>query len=271
MTLYYPPTQNGLQKTLGAALDTGFTSSATLNNITGIQNMKGMFVVNRIDTSGNEKDAADREFISFDGTSGSTVTTLTRGLAGSTDQDHALGSVVEFIPDVVWAQGIADALDNAFTAAGALDTTKVVDLTTAQTLTNKTLTAPTVTSPTTTGTDTGVETLTNKTITKRVTTIVSNATPTIDTDDCDVVTITALATAITTMTTNLSGTPTNFQTLIFRIQDDGTGRAITWGASFQAMGVDLPTTTTASKVLTVGFIYDTVDSKWGCVASAEEA
>ncbi len=118
---------------------------------------------------------------------------------------------------------------------------------------------------------TDTETLTNKRITKRVTTIVSSGTPTINTDDCDVVTITALAAAITSMTTNLSGTPTNFQPLIFRILDDGTGRAITWGSSFQAMGVALPTTTTAGKVLTVGFLYDTVDSKWGCVASVEES
>lgn len=118
---------------------------------------------------------------------------------------------------------------------------------------------------------TDTQTLTNKRITKRITTIVSNATPTVNTDNCDAVTITALATAITSMTSNLSGTPTNFQTLIFRILDDGTGRAITWGATFQAMGVALPTTTTANKVLTVGFLYDTVDSKWGCVASADEA
>jgi hypothetical protein len=73
------------------------------------------------------------------------------------------------------------------------------------------------------------------------------------------------------MTTNLSGTPTNFQTLVFRILDNGTNRAITWGASFQAMGTALPTTTTANKVLTVGFIYDSVDSKWGCVASVTES
>ena len=35
--------------------------------------------------------------------------------------------------------------------------------------------------------------------------------------------------------------------------------------------VALPTTTVISKVLTVGFIYDTVTSKWGCVASCVEA
>ena len=118
---------------------------------------------------------------------------------------------------------------------------------------------------------TDTQTLTNKRVTKRVTTITSNAEPTVNTDNCDVVTITALGEAITSMTTNLSGTPTNFQGLIFRILDNGTGRAITWGDSFQAMGTDLPTTTTASKVLTVGFLYDTVDSKWGCVVSVEES
>lgn len=114
-------------------------------------------------------------------------------------------------------------------------------------------------------------TLTNKRITPRITTITSHATPTINTDNCDAVTITAQAEAITSMTTNLSGTPTNFQKLIIRIKDNGTARAITWGASFEAKGVALPTTTVISKVLTVGFIYDTVTSKWGCVAVSQEA
>lgn len=117
----------------------------------------------------------------------------------------------------------------------------------------------------------GTDTLTNKRVTPRVTSITSSATPTINTDNCDAVTITALATAITSMTTNLSGTPTNFQELMIRIKDDGTARAITWGASFEAKGVALPTTTVLSKVLTVAFIYDTVTAKWGCVGAAQEA
>lgn len=118
---------------------------------------------------------------------------------------------------------------------------------------------------------TGTQTLTNKRITPRVSSETSSATPTINADNVDAHSITAQAEAITSMTTNLSGTPTNFQKLIIRIKDDGTARAITWGASFEAKGVALPTTTVISKVLTVGFIYDTVTSKWGCVASAQEA
>jgi len=108
------------------------------------------------------------------------------------------------------------------------------------------------------------------TIIPRITTITSHATPTINTDNCDAVTITAQAADITSMTTNLSGTPVNFQKLIIRILDDGTARAITWGASFAAKGATLPTTTVANKLLTVGFIYNTVTSKWECVAAVQE-
>jgi hypothetical protein len=125
-----------------------------------------------------------------------------------------------------------------------------------------------------TGTVVGIsdtQTLTNKRVNPRVSSEASSATPTINTDNVDAHSITALAVAITSMTTNLSGTPVNFQKLIIRIKDDGTARAIAWGASFEAKGVALPTTTVISKVLTVGFIYDTVTSKWGCVASAQEA
>ena len=116
----------------------------------------------------------------------------------------------------------------------------------------------------------------------RVRTITSSATPTINTDinnyseeDDEVgtknVTITALAVAITSFTTNLSGTPHNFQKLIIRIKDNGTARAIAWGAKFEDAGVALPTTTVISKLLTVGFIYNTVTAKWGCVAVANES
>ena len=119
-------------------------------------------------------------------------------------------------------------------------------------------------------TEDGTETFTNKRVTLRVSTEASSATPTINIDNVDAHSITALATAITSMTTNLSGTPTNFQKLIIRFLDNATGRAITWGASFEDNGVALPTTTTASKLLTVGFIYDTASSKWGCVAVADE-
>lgn len=112
--------------------------------------------------------------------------------------------------------------------------------------------------------------LENARVVDRVTSIVSNATPTVNTDNTDFVTITALATAITSMTTNLSGTPTNGQKLRYRIKDDGTGRAITWGASFASRGATLPTTTVANKVTNVGFWWNSVTSTWDCVAANTE-
>ena len=114
-------------------------------------------------------------------------------------------------------------------------------------------------------------TLTNKRITKRTDTVASSATPTINTDTTDIFTITALATDITSMTTNLSGTPTLGQSLIIRILDNGTARAITWGASFASRGGTLPTTTTVSKYTYVGLIWNTVTSTWDCVAVTTES
>ena len=101
-------------------------------------------------------------------------------------------------------------------------------------------------------------------------TVTSHATPTINTDTVDSFSITALAVAITSMTTNLGGTPTNFQKLIIRFKDDGSARAITWGAKFEDAGYALPLTTVASTVLTVVLIYNTVTAKFGCIYSSEE-
>lgn len=113
-------------------------------------------------------------------------------------------------------------------------------------------------------------TLTNKRVTARITPITSSATPTVNTDSADCVTITALATAITSMTSSLSGTPVNFDQLEYRIKDDGTARAITWGTSFATGTGTLPTTTTLSKVLHVYFEWDSVQSKWICAFSGSE-
>lgn len=115
------------------------------------------------------------------------------------------------------------------------------------------------------------QTMTNKRITKRVQSVSDAATitPAGDSDDC--VDITAIAQAFTIA--NPTGTPTNFQTLVIRIKDNGTARAITWGNGYVAGGVALPTTTVLSKILTLGFIYNTANTlnKWQLVASAQEA
>jgi hypothetical protein len=104
----------------------------------------------------------------------------------------------------------------------------------------------------------------------RTTTEASSATPTINTDNTDIHTITALATAITSMSSGLSGTPSNGHKLIVRILDNGTARAITWGASFASRGATLPTTTVAGKYQYDGFIWNSTTSTWDCLMSEDE-
>jgi len=110
-------------------------------------------------------------------------------------------------------------------------------------------------------------TLTNKRVTKRTGTTTSSATPTINTDNVDFYSLTAQAADITSFTTNLSGTPTEGQTLWIAITGTG-ARAITWGSSFEASTVALPTTTVSTNRLDVGFVWNTVTSKWRIIATA---
>jgi hypothetical protein len=158
---------------------------------------------------------------------------------------------------------------------------QVVGTTATQTLTNKTLTTPIISSISNTGTvtlptatDTLVarattDTLTNKRVTKRVLALsAGSATPAINTDSYDVVNITAQSAAITSFTTNLTGTPVDGDTLRISITDNGTARALTWGASFESSTVTLPTTTVISARLDVGFFWNTATSKFRCVAVA---
>lgn len=109
-------------------------------------------------------------------------------------------------------------------------------------------------------------TLTNKRRTRRLVTTTQSATPTINTDNTDIANITGLAQAITSFTTNLSGTPVDGDLLEIRITDNGTARAITWGASFSSTTVTLPTTTVISTMLRVGFEWN--GSTWACIAVA---
>jgi len=113
------------------------------------------------------------------------------------------------------------------------------------------------------------QTLTNKRITPRVGTVASGATITPTADLSDVYTVTALAVPATIAAP--SGTPTNGQRLLLRIKDNGTARALTWNATYRVIGVTLPTTTTASKTIYVGCIYNSADAFWDVVAETEQA
>jgi hypothetical protein len=104
------------------------------------------------------------------------------------------------------------------------------------------------------------QTLTNKRRTRRVLPITSSfGTPTITTDTCDIVTITGISANITNMSTNLSGTPLEGDSLVIWFKDDGTARTIAWGTSFAPLsGTSLPTTTVVGKAVVATFLYSAV-------------
>ena len=81
--------------------------------------------------------------------------------------------------------------------------------------------------------------------------------------------VTALATPATIAAP--TGTPYDSQSIIIRIKDDGTARALTWDAIYKANGVTIPTTTTAGKTLYVIAVYNTSLTKWDVVSVAREA
>lgn len=104
---------------------------------------------------------------------------------------------------------------------------------------------------------------TNKRITPRVVTVTQSATPAINTDTTDIASITGLAQAITSMSSGLTGTPSAGDQLVVEITDNGTGRAIVWGAKFEG---DLPVLTANGVKLTVVFRWNAVTSAWRVIA-----
>lgn len=103
-------------------------------------------------------------------------------------------------------------------------------------------------------------------ITRRVVSIVSSATPAINSDATDLFIISALATDISSMTSSLTGTPVDGDLLEIRILDDGTARTITWGSSFASTTITLPTTTVISTTLRILLEWNAATSKWECIA-----
>jgi hypothetical protein len=85
----------------------------------------------------------------------------------------------------------------------------------------------------------------------------------------DVVVVTAQAVALTLA--NPTGTIIDGKSLIIRIKDNGTARAITYDTQYRAIGVTLPSTTIISKTLYLGFIYNSTDTKWDCIGVAQQA
>jgi hypothetical protein len=102
----------------------------------------------------------------------------------------------------------------------------------------------------------------------RVQTVTSSATVT-PTSTNDLVIITAQAVGLTLA--NPTGTFVEGQALMIRIKDNGTARAITFGANYRAIGITLPSTTVISKTMYLGIIYNSTDGKWDVLGLNQQA
>jgi hypothetical protein len=85
----------------------------------------------------------------------------------------------------------------------------------------------------------------------------------------DIVVITAQAVGLTLA--NPTGTWVQGQALMIRIKDNGSARTIAYDTKYRAIGVTLPTTTTASKTTYLGVIYNATDDKFDVMGVTTEA
>jgi hypothetical protein len=109
-------------------------------------------------------------------------------------------------------------------------------------------------------------TLSSKRIQARIATLnTPGATPTFNTDNIDRLVLTSVGANITSMTTNMTGTPVEGDGLTIDITDAGTSRTIAWGTKFEDSTIALPGATTAGKKMTVYLDWNPIASKWRCV------
>jgi len=119
------------------------------------------------------------------------------------------------------------------------------------------------------GTNLSATAIASTRINPRTSTTTSTSTLTPDISSYDQYSLTAQAATLTVAAP--TGTPVNGNKLIIRILDNGTTRAISWNATYTAIGVTLPTATTANKMIYVGCIYNATNSRWDVVAVTTQA
>ena len=108
-------TSNAFSTTLNGSLNDSVTT-ITLTSVTGLQ-APGVTVIDREDGSGTAT-PTKREFVSYTGISGSDLTGVTRGVAGSTAQSHSSGALVEETMSVTHWNDLYDFLTAEHTLAG---------------------------------------------------------------------------------------------------------------------------------------------------------
>jgi len=241
----------------GNSLTTG-TGTLTLSTftltVTGAASISGVNTGDQTNISGNAGTATALQNartiggVSFNGTANITVVTATGGFTIS-GGDLAIGANNLTITGSIGATG-ARSTKGWFTD---------LEVTNAPTLNGVAI--PSISS---------INTLTNKFITPQLQSVADaggTLTPVAITNDEVIATALSQATTIAAP----SGSPVQGEKLIIRLKDNGTARALTWNAIYRVVGCILPTTTVISKLVYIGCIYNSTDTKWDVVCVAQEA
>lgn len=251
--LYNVPLQNSIQRVLANTLTSSETSTITFSvSVSAVLqasvDIPGILVVDRVDVNGNLTPSLT-EYISFTGVSGSTVTGLTRGLGGTSAVGHSIGAVVEFVPDVVWADSLNDFLTVAHNYNGTLKTISSLSLVSV-TINNS---VGNFTNITATGGSLASISFNNRSYMPVEQKFISSvATTTFDWAYSNIHSIT-LSNATTTLD---FANPVSGQVIITRLGQDATGgRKVVFPSTIYWAGGTTPTlTATASKTDSFGFL-----------------
>jgi len=268
--LYNVPLKNAVQKVLANTLLTSETGTVTFttsvsSDLQASASIPGILVVDRVDVNGTLTPSLT-EYISFTGVTGSTVTGLVRGLGGTTAQDHAIGAIVEFVPDVVWADSLNDVITTQHNADGTHKTLSNLSLVSV-TINNSTLNNISFAGNSLVSVNIGSSVFADGTITNAslvsITTVnrayipvetkfISTATSTFDWAYSNIHSLT-----LSNATTTLSfANPESGQSVITRLTQDGTGgRRVVFPTTILWAGGTTPTlASTASKTDLFGFL-----------------
>jgi len=268
--LYNVPLKNAVQKTLANTLTSGETATITFatsvsSDLQASSSIPGILVIDRVDVNGTLTPSLT-EYISFEGVSGSTVTGLVRGLGGTSAQGHSIGAIVEFVPDVVWADSLNDVITTQHNADGTHKTLSAISLVSV-TINNSILNNISFAGNSLVSVNIGSSVFADGTITNAslvsITTVnrayipveqkfISTATSTFDFAFSNIHSLTLSA-----ATTTLSfANPVSGQAVITRIGQDGTGgRTVVFPSTIYWAGGTTPTlTSTASKIDCFGLL-----------------
>lgn len=205
-------------------------------------------------------------------TSGTITLTGTLAIAnGGTGQTSASAAINALVPTQTGNSGKFLTTNGSAVSWGSAGTVTSVSVTTANGVSGSVATSTTTPAITLTLGAITPTSISSARINPRTNSVTTGTTITPAGDTSDVYYVTALASAATVAAP--SGTPVAGQKLLLNILDNGTSRGLTWtttSGAYRAVGVTLPSATTAGKEMYVGCIWNANATFWDVIAIAQQ-